>query len=98
MSRVAEISASVTTNEPATAVDAGPRGGVRFTPRVGTRVAMILGPTAAGKTTFAIVTPVTAPNGEAADRTKVILKQEDNGTYELKSIWLEGQEFGFELE
>lgn len=54
MSRVADISASVTTNEPATAVDAGPRGGVRFTPRVGTRVAMILGPTAAGKTTFAI--------------------------------------------
>jgi ribosome-binding factor A len=51
-----------------------------------------------GANVFATVMPVENKNGEAADRTKVILRQEDNGTYELKSIWLEGQEFGFELE
>jgi hypothetical protein len=51
-----------------------------------------------GANVFANVMPVENRNGEAADRTKVILTQEENGTYELKSIWLEGQEFGFELE
>jgi ribosome-binding factor A len=51
-----------------------------------------------GANVFATVMPVENKNGEAADRTKVILRQDDNGTYELKSIWLEGQEFGFELE
>jgi hypothetical protein len=47
---------------------------------------------------FATVVPVEMKNGAAADHTKVVLNQEENGTYELKSIWLEGEEFGFELE
>ena len=51
-----------------------------------------------GPSVFAIVNSVSTPSGAASDRTKVTLKQEDNGTYELKDIWLEGQEFGFELE
>jgi hypothetical protein len=51
-----------------------------------------------GANVFAMVTPIEASNGSAADRTKVVLREDDNGTYELKSIWLEGQEFGFELE
>ena len=51
-----------------------------------------------GVNIFATVVPVATKNGEAADQTKVILHQDENGTYEMKSIWLEGQEFGFELE
>ena len=51
-----------------------------------------------GANIFATVMPVANKNGEAADRTKVILKQDENGAYELRSIWLEGQDFGFELE
>jgi hypothetical protein len=51
-----------------------------------------------GPSVFAVVNTVSTPSGEAADRTKVTLTQEENGTYDLKCIWLEGQEFGFELE
>ena len=51
-----------------------------------------------GVTTFAIVSAVSTPTGAGADHTKVTLTQEENGTYDLKSIWVEGQEFGFELE
>ena len=51
-----------------------------------------------GANAFATVTPVETANGAAAKSTKVVLNEDANGTYELKSIWLEGQEFGFELE
>ena len=51
-----------------------------------------------GASTFVTVIPVTTAKGEAAKSTKVVLNEDGNGTYELKSIWLEGQEFGFELE
>lgn len=51
-----------------------------------------------GPSVFATVFPVSTADGEAANSTKVVLHEDDNGTYELKSIWLEGQEFGFELE
>jgi hypothetical protein len=51
-----------------------------------------------GATAFATVFPVETSNGVAANSTKVVLNEDANGTYELKSIWLEGQEFGFELE
>ena len=51
-----------------------------------------------GANVFANVSPIENKNGTAADRTKVILTQDENGLYELKSIWLEGQDFGFELE
>ena len=44
------------------------------------------------------VFPVETANGAGADRTKVVLNEDANGSYELKSIWLEGQEFGFGLE
>jgi hypothetical protein len=51
-----------------------------------------------GVSAFATVFPVETSNGIAANSTKVVLNEDANGTYELKSIWLEGQEFGFELE
>jgi hypothetical protein len=51
-----------------------------------------------GVTAFATVFPVETANGAGANSTKVVLHADDNGNYELKSIWLEGQEFGFELE
>lgn len=51
-----------------------------------------------GPSAFAIVSAVTTPKGANADHTKVTLKQEDNGAYEMKTIWLEGQDTGFELE
>lgn len=51
-----------------------------------------------GPSVFAIVNAVSTPDGAFADRTQVTLKQEDNGTYDLKDIWLEGQDFGLELE
>jgi hypothetical protein len=51
-----------------------------------------------GPSAFAIVSPVSTPSGAGADHTKVTLRQEENGTYDLKDIWVAGQEFGFELE
>jgi len=51
-----------------------------------------------GPSVFAIVNAVSTPGGERTNRTKVTLQEEDNGTYNLKGIWLEGQEQGFELE
>jgi hypothetical protein len=51
-----------------------------------------------GVSAFAIVNTVSTPNGERADHTKVTLREEENGTYDLKSIWLEGHDLGFELE
>jgi hypothetical protein len=51
-----------------------------------------------GVRAFAMVNSVSTPDGAGADRTKVTLQQEENGTYDLKSIWVEGQDFGFELE
>jgi hypothetical protein len=51
-----------------------------------------------GQSAFAIVSSVSTPSGAASDRTKVTLRQEENGSYDLKDIWVEGQEFGFELE
>ena len=45
---------------------------------------------------FTTVTPISAVHG-AADRTKVVLRQDENGGYELRSIWVEGQDVGFEL-
>jgi hypothetical protein len=50
-----------------------------------------------GVNVFSIVTPVIAANHATADHTKVVLGQDDNGAYELKSIWLEGQDVGFEV-
>jgi hypothetical protein len=49
-----------------------------------------------GTNTFVMFNEITAPNGAAADRTKVILRKDANG-YQLQSIWVEGQEIGFEL-
>jgi hypothetical protein len=51
-----------------------------------------------GPSVFAVVNAVSTPTGQASDHTKVTLKQEENGTYDLKSVWVEGQEFGLELE
>jgi hypothetical protein len=51
-----------------------------------------------GPSVFAIVNTVSTPDGERADHTKVTLREEENGTYDLKDIWLEGRDLGFELE
>jgi hypothetical protein len=51
-----------------------------------------------GANIFASVVPVPTMNGEGAEHTKVVLNQDDNGKFEMKSIWLEGQDFGLELE
>jgi len=51
-----------------------------------------------GPSVFAIVNAVSTPSGERTDHTKVTLREEENGTYDLKDIWLEGHDFGFELE
>lgn len=49
-----------------------------------------------GVNTFATVNQIVAPNHGMVDHTKVILRQDANG-YRLQSIWLEGQDMGFEL-
>ena len=49
-----------------------------------------------GSSAFVQVNSVSTASGAASDRTKVILKKDENG-YQLRSIWIEGQEFGFEL-
>jgi hypothetical protein len=49
-----------------------------------------------GANTFAIVTPIMAPHHEVVDHTKVVLRHDSNG-YQVQTIWLEGQEMGFEL-
>ena|SRR5271155_6006067 len=51
-----------------------------------------------GPSVFALVSPVSTPDGAVSDHTKVTLREEENGTYDLKGIWLEGQDFGLELE
>ena len=50
-----------------------------------------------GVNTFVSVTRIVAPNMEAVDHTKLILKHDDKG-YQVDKIWLEGQDMGFELE
>jgi hypothetical protein len=49
-----------------------------------------------GASAFVIVNPVETANHEAADHTKLVLRKNENG-YQLQSIWLEGQEMGFEV-
>jgi hypothetical protein len=50
-----------------------------------------------GPNTFAMVTPVVAPKNAVTDHPKVILHEGDNGSYRLQSIWMEGQDVGFEV-
>jgi hypothetical protein len=50
-----------------------------------------------GVNTFALVTPIAAPKNSNLDHSKVMLHADDNGTYRLQSIWLEGQDIGFEV-
>jgi hypothetical protein len=49
-----------------------------------------------GASTLATVMPILAPNQKVSDGSKVILQQE-NGSYQVQKIWLEGQDMGFEL-
>jgi hypothetical protein len=49
-----------------------------------------------GTNTFVMYNEVTAPNRETVDHTKVILRHDANG-YQIQTIWLQGQEIGFEL-
>jgi hypothetical protein len=51
-----------------------------------------------GPSVFAIVNAVSTPSGERANHTTVTLREEENGSYDLKDIWLEGHDIGFELE
>jgi hypothetical protein len=50
-----------------------------------------------GMSTFATFSQVSTANGNVADRTKVVLKEDKEGNYELQSIWLEGQDLGLEV-
>jgi hypothetical protein len=47
-----------------------------------------------GVSTFVEVFPVVAAH--TADQSKVVLRMENNA-YQIQSIWLEGQDMGFEL-
>lgn len=49
-----------------------------------------------GQNVFATVNAVPAQKGDT-DKTKVVLRKEDNGQYDLQSIWIEGQDLGYEL-
>jgi len=49
-----------------------------------------------GQTVTAMATEVVAPKHSDSSDSKVVLKQTENG-YEIKSIWLAGQEIGFEF-
>ena len=49
-----------------------------------------------GASAFVIVNPIETANHSGADHTKLILRKNENG-YQLQSIWLEGQEMGFEV-
>ncbi len=49
-----------------------------------------------GVNAFVTAMPVAAPNGEASNTTKIVLRHDDKG-YQVQTIWLEGQELGFEL-
>jgi hypothetical protein len=49
-----------------------------------------------GVNAFVTANSIETKNGVAAASTKVILKKEGNG-YQIETIWLEGQELGFEL-
>jgi len=42
--------------------------------------------------------PVISVSGQgAADHTKVTLRKDDSGRFELETVWLEGQQNGFEF-
>jgi len=49
-----------------------------------------------GKTVDAMAMEVTAPNNRAADESKVVLKQTEEG-YKIQSIWIAGEETGYEF-
>jgi hypothetical protein len=49
-----------------------------------------------GVNTMATVMPVLAPNEKTANSSKVVLQKENDG-YQIQTIWLEGQDMGFEL-
>jgi hypothetical protein len=49
-----------------------------------------------GNNAFVQVNSITTASGAAAEHTKVVLKKDANG-YQLQTIWIEGQELGFEL-
>lgn len=49
-----------------------------------------------GKSVDAIVTPVDAPKHNASNPSKVVLKQTEQG-YKIQSIWVEGQDAGYEF-
>ena len=49
-----------------------------------------------GTNTFVMFNEITAPNRAVANHTNVILRHDANG-YQLQSIWVEGQDIGFEL-
>lgn len=65
--------------------------------RVTNNVVQISSDARKGENTFATVTPIVAKDGKSKDHTNVVLHESDNGSYQLQSIWLEGQDVGFEL-
>ena len=49
-----------------------------------------------GVSAFVNVFSITTPDGEAATHSKVVLKKSGDN-YQIQSIWIEGQDLGFEL-
>ena len=50
-----------------------------------------------GKNVFAIVTPLTTPNDNPANETRVELKQ-DGEHYKIQSVWIQGEDTGYEFD
>jgi hypothetical protein len=49
-----------------------------------------------GVSAFVSVFTITTADGEASSHSKVVLKK-SGGNYQVQSIWIEGQDLGFEL-
>jgi hypothetical protein len=49
-----------------------------------------------GKSVDAVAMEVTAPNNQAPEESKVVLKQTGEG-YEIQSIWIAGEEIGYQF-
>ena len=49
-----------------------------------------------GISAFVMGREVVAPK-QASNQTKVVLKQDDSGNYQLQQVWVEGQDTGIDL-
>jgi hypothetical protein len=52
---------------------------------------------ASGHGISVLVSEISAPNGQEATRSQIILRSE-NGKYQIDKVWLEGLDHGFQLQ